>query len=62
MRRFAAISILALVLAAYANEPVASAAGSSEPGPDQTRLGIDEALSRELTRPRRPAVSRRSGS
>jgi hypothetical protein len=48
MRRFAAIPILALVLAACANEPVAPAAGGSEPGPDQTRLGIYEALSREL--------------
>jgi PBP1b-binding outer membrane lipoprotein LpoB len=45
MRRFAAISILALVLAACANEPVAPTAGSSEPGPDQTRLGIYETLS-----------------
>jgi hypothetical protein len=48
MRRFAAIPILALVLAACANDPVAPAAGGSEPGPDQTRLGIYEALSREL--------------
>ena len=48
MRRLAATPILALLLAACANDPVAPAGGGSEPRPDQTRLGVYEALSREL--------------
>jgi hypothetical protein len=48
MRRFAAIPLLALVLAGCANEPVAPGGDGSEPKLDQTRLGVYEALSREL--------------
>jgi hypothetical protein len=48
MRRLAAIPILALVLAACANDPIVPASGGSEPILDETRLGIYEALTREL--------------
>ena len=48
MRRLAGIPILALVLAACANEPIAPGSGVSEPTFDETRLGIYEALTREV--------------
>jgi hypothetical protein len=48
MRRLAAIPILALVLAACANDPVGPADGGSGPTLDETRLGIYEALTREV--------------
>jgi hypothetical protein len=48
MRRFTAVPILALALAACANEPVPTAAGDPGSQLDQTRLGIYEAMAREL--------------
>ena len=49
MRRFAALTILALVLAACAEDPApVPATGPAEPQLDQTRMGIYESLSREL--------------
>jgi hypothetical protein len=49
MRRSAALTIFALLLAACANDPVpGSAAGSPEPQLDETRLGIYESMAREL--------------
>ena len=49
MRRFAALTIFALVLAACADKPAPRpASGPAEPQVDQTRMGIYESLSREL--------------
>jgi hypothetical protein len=48
MRRLAAVPILALMLAACANEPVAPRSGDPEPTLDETRLAIYEALTREV--------------
>ena len=49
MRRFAALTIFALVLTACADTPAPGpAAGPVEPQVDQTRMGIYESLSREL--------------
>ena len=50
MRRSAALTIFALLLAACANDPVAGpATGNPEPQLDETRLGIYESMARELT-------------
>lgn len=49
MRRFAALTIFALVLTACADEPAPGpASGPAEPQLDQTRMGIYEGLAREL--------------
>jgi len=51
MRRFASLTIFALLLAACANDPVPGpAAGNPEPPLDETRLGIYESTARELVR------------
>jgi hypothetical protein len=49
MRRFAVLTILALVLAACADDPAPGpATGPAKPQLDQTRMGIYESLAREL--------------
>ena len=49
MRRFAALTIFALVLTACADKPAPGpASGPPEPQLDQTRMGIYESLAREL--------------
>ena len=49
MRRFAALTIFALVLAACADKPAPGpASGPPEPQVDQTRMGVYEGLAREL--------------
>ena len=49
MRRFAALTIFALILSACADKPAPGpASGPAEPQLDQTRLGIYEGLAREL--------------
>ena len=49
MRRFAVLTILALFLAACADDPAPGpATGPAEPQLDQTRMGIYESLAREL--------------
>jgi hypothetical protein len=49
MRRFAALTIFALVLAGCAKDPAPGpASGPAEPQLDQTRMGIYEGLAREL--------------
>jgi hypothetical protein len=49
MRRFAALTIFALILTACADKPAPGpATGPAEPQLDQTRLGIYEGLAREL--------------
>jgi hypothetical protein len=49
MRRFAALTIFALVLTACADKPAPGpASGPAEPQIDQTRMGIYEGLAREL--------------
>jgi hypothetical protein len=49
MRRFAALTIFALIFTACADQPAPGpASGPAEPQLDQTRMGIYESLSREL--------------
>ncbi|MGH7540277.1 MAG: hypothetical protein ACRELC_04700 [Gemmatimonadota bacterium] len=48
MRRLAALSILVLGLVACADEPAPTAAREPEPQLDETRLGVYEAMTREL--------------
>jgi hypothetical protein len=48
MRRFAVLTIFALVLAACADDPAPVATGDPQTQLDQTRLGIYESLAREL--------------
>jgi hypothetical protein len=49
MRRFAALTIFALILAACADKPAPGpASGPAEPQLDQTRMGVYEGLAREL--------------